>query len=200
MTNPSFSLMFNALADLCDQGSEEIAKTASSALRHAAQIEVEPVENNLETMAEIQALLLDPGALPASKAILALLNQLNWKYPGLADGRISESVAKKMLATELIGPTGMAHDTTCRVGLFVQMADVDYTIRTHAAEELFITIAGEAEWSQSDRGYTKHQAGGRIHHASFEPHASRTTGSAMIALWAWTGNLDFETYQYADAN
>ena len=69
-------------------------------------------------------------------------------------------------------------------------------IRTHAAEELFVQIAGEGEWCKGDSSYKLQGPGARMHHASYEPHASRTTNSALIALWVWAGELGYDKYDY----
>ena len=90
----------------------------------------------------------------------------------------------------------MIFDDTCRAGLFAQVPNVDYIIRTHAAEELFVQIAGEAEWMKGDEPYSLRKAGDRMHHASYEPHASRTKDKAMIAVWVWAGELSYGTYSY----
>ena len=196
METVDLSAMFHALADLFEEGSEEIAAIGAAALRRHADARVPAERLSLTTNAEIAAILQTPNALPCAAQVSEVLNDLSWHYSGYDDGRITENVALRMQTVELIGAHGMIHDDTCRVGLFAQTADTDYIIRTHAAEELFVQIAGEGEWCKGDAPYAVRGPGDRMHHASYQPHASRTTGSALIALWVWAGELGYDKYDY----
>ncbi len=196
MAQLDLSPLFSALADVLASGQEEIATIGAAALRrHAGSSPVsEPAV--LDTNTAIENLLHDPNGLPCTTQILPVLDQLSWHYSGYDDGRISADVALKMQTVELIGALGMIFDDSCRVGLFAQTANTDYIIRTHAAEELFVQIAGEAEWMKGDELYCMRGPGDRMHHASFQPHASRTIDSALIAVWVWAGEVDYGTYSY----
>ena len=195
-TTADFSALFEALADLFDQGNEPIAKVASTALRRHVNSTADFLPHALKTSEEIKTLLQISNALLCADLISPVMDDLSWHYSGLEDGRISETVARRMQTVEIIGADGMIYDDTCRVGLFSQTANTDYIIRTHAAEELFVQIAGEAEWMKGDEPYLNRHAGDRMHHASYQPHASRTKQSAMIAAWVWAGDLDYSKYNY----
>ena len=134
---------------------------------------------------------------PCAAEILPVMDSLSWHYSGYEDGRISADVALRMMTVELIGADGMIFDDFCRVGLFAQTANTNYVIRTHAAEELFVQLAGEAQWYKEGTAYTPRLPGDRMHHASYQPHASRTANQAMIAAWVWAGNIAYEEYKYA---
>lgn len=196
MANVDLSSMFFALAEQFDQGSEDIAAIGAAALRRHANAVVPAERVSLKTNQEIADILQTPTALPCAKHVSDVLGDLSWHYSGYDDGRITENVALRMQTVELIGAHGMIHDDSCRVGLFAQTANTDYIIRTHAAEELFVQIAGEGEWCKGERPYTVRGPGERMHHASYEPHASRTTNSALIALWVWAGELGYDKYDY----
>ena len=188
--------MFHALADLFDQGDEEIAAIGAAALRRHADAKCSIESPDLTTAAEISNLLTTPSALPCAADIAPLMHQLSWHYSGHEDGRISDDVALRMQTVELIGADGMIYDDACRVGLFAQTANTDYIIRTHAAEELFVQIAGEGEWYKEGSPYTLRHPGDRMHHASYQPHASRTLDKGLIALWVWAGDVSYKKYSY----
>jgi hypothetical protein len=196
MHNVDLSALFHALAILLDEGEETIAATGAAALRRHASAKVPAEQVKLSTNKEIAELLNTQGALPCAQLVSPVLDDLSWHYSGYDDGRISPDVALRMQTVEMIGADGMIYHDTCRVGLFAQTADTDYIIRTHAAEELFVQIAGEAEWCKGEKPYTLRRPGDRMHHASYEPHASRTTNSALIAVWVWAGDLGYDKYAY----
>ena len=158
----------------------------------------------LSTHGEIKKCLKDQNALPLqplAKTILEVMDDLHWHYSGYDDGRIAADVALRMQTCELIGPNGMIEHDLCRIGLFAQTANTDYVIRNHAAEELFLQIAGNGEWIKGEDGqYQTKKAGDFMHHRSFEDHASRTTDEAIIAAWIWTGDIDYKKYYYNNAN
>ncbi len=188
--------IFEALANLFAEGNEDIALIATSKLRSHCKAKHEPMNSDSSSPPDFAGLLNQSNTHPCAIAMPTLWAKLPWYRAGYEDGRISRDVAAHMHTVELIGSNGVVTDSDCRIGLFVQEPSVDYSVRTHAAEELFIVIAGEAEWQQSENPYVKRGAGARIHHASYEPHASRTTNSAILAAWAWVGNINFETYRY----
>ena len=196
MAELQLSQMFHALADLFDEGSEGIASTGAAALRRHADAKCAIEAADLTTAAEITALLTTPNALPCAAKVTPLMDQLSWHYSGYEDGRISADVALRMQTVELIGADGMIFDPDCRVGLFAQTANTDYIIRTHSAEELFVQIAGEAEWYKEGTPYALRCPGDRMHHASYQPHASRTLDKGIIALWVWAGDVAYDNYSY----
>ena len=193
---PDLKPFLISLARLFEEGDEPIAERAAHALRLHAASPAEFIPHDLTTHREITDVLAAQNALPCAEQILPVMDDLSWHYSGYDDGRISENVALKMQTVEIIGSDGMIYDDTCRIGLFAQTAHTDYVIRSHPAEELFVQIAGECEWMKGDLPYTLRQPGARMFHASNQPHASRTKGSAMLAAWVWAGDLDYGKYHY----
>ena len=191
-----FADVLNELANLFDEGDEQIAKVAAEiCVRCANQNPDKKREGKIQ--AHSQAVeLLQKTESDVAKAIIPVINELDWYHSGYEDGRISEDVALKMQTVEIIGPDGIYWDDKCRVGLFIQTANTDYITRTHEAEELFIQIAGQAEWTKNNQPYQTKNPGDRMHHESYQPHASQTKNSAMVAAWVWWGNINYDTYKY----
>ncbi len=96
---------------------------------------------------------------------------------------------------EIAGPTGMIQTDACRWGFFLQNADHDYPERLHAAEELYFVVSGMAEWTREGEASTLRPPGSFIHHASWQPHAMRTVSQPLLAMWGWTGNIDYGQYR-----
>lgn len=130
---------------------------------------------------------------PLSEAIKHMETRLHWNDKGAAEK--GDQIQKNLAFVELLGPTGMTLNDHCRVGLFLQNAKSEYPIHRHAAEELYLVVSGTALWSQSESALTPKPPGSFIHHASWEPHGTTTTSEPMLAVWCWTGNIDFDTYE-----
>lgn len=197
MTRPSLSNLFVALADLLDEGSEPIAAIGSAALRRYALSPCPACNFSPANTAGIANLLRSPSTLPCARELTTTSQHLPWYHSGYENGRINPDVALRMLTVELIGRDGLIFEDSCRVGLFVQFSNTNYITRTHSAEELFVQIAGEGEWFVQGSNYVTRRPGDRMHHASYQPHASRTTHSGLLALWVWAGEISFDSYQYA---
>lgn len=136
--------------------------------------------------------MVDP--LPEFAPFMPLLGRLDWHYSGLADGRIRPEMAEHMLTAELLGPDGMVKTDGLRVGLFFQSAGIDYVTREHKAEETFIMLAGQGDWSRDDQPARACVPGDVIHHQSMMRHKSITTKHPLLAAWRWNGNIGFEAY------
>jgi hypothetical protein len=187
--------LFLAVADVLDEGREPIARTGSAALRRSALAAPENLPLSLLPYSVFTTALTIPGVLAACNAVIPVFSQLNWHHSGLESGQIRAEISLQMLTCELVGPEGLVADDTCRVGLFAQGPNLAYPERTHAAEELFVMLAGSGLWSQSGGPRALRGPGSRMHHASLEPHSSTTGGEPLIAIWVWTGELDFQTYK-----
>jgi hypothetical protein len=186
--------LFLAVADVLDEGTEPIARTGSAALRRNAQRAPSDLMQSLLPCSTFEMALTIPQVHAACGKLIPVFSLLNWHHSGLESGQIRAEISLQMLTCELVGPEGLVFDESCRVGLFAQGANLAYPERTHAAEELFVMLAGSAMWRQSGNRGTLRGPGSRIHHASFEPHSSTTSGEPLVAVWVWAGDIDFQTY------
>lgn len=145
---------------------------------------------------EIRALCHAREAPEAARLADAASEHLHWFHAGLEDGAIPEGVARRMLTCELLGPNGTIRSNICRLGLFAQLPGTDYELRSHAAEETFIMLAGQGDWRVEPHDWVTLGPGGISHHPSMIPHASRASGRAFLTAWRWTGDIGVESYQY----
>jgi hypothetical protein len=52
-------------------------------------------------------------------------------------GRIEGDLKKQFIQFVLLGPSGIINSNDYEVGIFMQMANIDYPVRRHPAEETF---------------------------------------------------------------
>ncbi|MGI9357559.1 MAG: dimethylsulfonioproprionate lyase family protein [Rhizobiaceae bacterium] len=122
---------------------------------------------------------------------------LNWAPPLTTDDPDYIEVSKRKVLVELIGPEGLVKRNTIRMGVYGISPGVEYGIRTHPAEELFVMLAGRADWLRGDDCYAEYGPGTRRHHSSMMQHATRTRDSAFMSIYIWTGDVSFENYVYS---
>jgi hypothetical protein len=70
-------------------------------------------------------------------------------------------------------------------GFLILGPSTHYPRHRHEAEEIYLPLSGTAAWQQGDAVWRERAPGTLIHHASDEPHAMRTGGSPLLALYLW---------------
>ena len=154
----------------------------------------------------------DPRGVPARAALAPLLEAVARRddplLEALADCASAlawqtappescpESFAGRHAFVELFGPDGVVAGDDLRMGLFLLEPDVFYPPHRHAAEELYLVLAGQGAWQLSDSPFREMKSGEFVQIAPLEPHAIRTGERPVLALWAWRGDIGFESYSY----
>jgi quercetin dioxygenase-like cupin family protein len=90
--------------------------------------------------------------------------------------------------TELVGLKGPAASDHLACGLLLLGPNLTYPAHRHEAEEIYVPLAGAAQWKHGDDGWRDRPPGEVIHHARNQPHAMRTGESPMLALYLWRSN------------
>jgi hypothetical protein len=89
--------------------------------------------------------------------------------------------------SEIVGLVGPIQSERIACGFLILGPSTIYPSHHHAAEELYVPLSGTAAWQQGDMVWREHAPGTPIHHRSLEPHAMRTGGSPLLALYVWRG-------------
>ena len=91
--------------------------------------------------------------------------------------------------TEVVGPKGLLHSDTMRLGFIIVGDGVWYPWHSHEALELYHAVSGNALWGQGGRTLRARQPGEAVFHESFETHAMKTEAEAVLAMWTWSGAI-----------
>jgi len=193
MSNPLSAVLAESALLLDQENRADAVLSAQIARKFAAQI----VDFQQQPKGPLDAAFQDAMAgstLPIISAIKAARPWLCWEFSALG-GRIRSEVANGMMQTELIGPDGIFYSDSIRLGLWVQSAGLDYPIRSHAAEETFFILSGNAHWTRNGQPPYFAGAGCEIHHPSFVEHSTQTLDQPLFALWRWSGDISIEQYR-----
>ena len=76
------------------------------------------------------------------------------------------------------------------VGLFLMGPNKLYPEHFHPASEMWVVLSGKAWWKRGEEEWKIREPGEYFFHSSNESHAMETMGEPLLALWAWTGDLD----------
>jgi len=88
---------------------------------------------------------------------------------------------------ELIGPRGPFVAADVASGLLLFAPDTEYPQHRHEAEEIYVVLAGRAEWRAGPEDYREEPPGSVLHRPSWVPHATRMGAEPMLALYLWRG-------------
>lgn len=194
----------NRLADRFDRARPAMATLAAIELRRAARTPPAAPPGDRTSRLEgdqdalMRRLLTEEDADPVATPIAAAWPLIRWPTEDAARAESSSTPRSGIVTTDLIGDDAPWSSAVCRIGLFAQLPGVHYPLRHHAAEELYFIIAGDAEWRQSDSPFETIGPGRFVHHASYEPHASRTGDRATLAVWVWAGDVSTDSYAFLD--
>ncbi|MGI9350674.1 MAG: dimethylsulfonioproprionate lyase family protein [Rhizobiaceae bacterium] len=191
-TASQLSELFTALADTLD-GDLEIEKVGRSALLNAAEEEITATSGAPFSQPYLE-IFKENDAHPVCQMITQA--NFDWVPPSTSDDPlyVAHSVAKAHV--ELVGPDGLAKSDEVRMGLYGMLPGHEYGLRTHLAEEVFVMLAGEADWKRGERNYEALRAGARSYHPSMTPHANRTRNHAFMSIYVWYGDVSTDSYVY----
>ena len=179
------------LADVFD-GDMEIEKTARRELRKLSHANFTTTQCALP--APIITVMQESDAHPLCGDIIEM--PFDWRPPRTANSQLYAKHSIFKSHVELVGPDGLVKSKSVRLGLYGMLAESEYGVRTHPAEEIYIMLAGECFWKRGDAPYFCERSNGRSYHPSFMPHASKTEGRAFMSVYAWVGDLSTEAYKY----
>lgn len=83
------------------------------------------------------------------------------------------------------GGNGALASERIACGFLILGPSTHYPRHRHEAEEIYLPLSGTAAWQQGDADWQDRAPGALIRHASEEPHAMRTGGSPLLALYLW---------------
>lgn len=125
-------------------------------------------------------------------ALAALPGPLPWRYsypprPGAPSDAVD--LAQRIAFAELIGPHAPLTAPGCRAGFTLLAPDTFYPLHAHPAIELYLVIAGHAQWTTPEAERIV-PPGGFVLHRAGQPHAMRTFAEPLLALYGWSGDID----------
>ncbi|MBC2837272.1 dimethylsulfonioproprionate lyase family protein [Paragemmobacter straminiformis] len=88
--------------------------------------------------------------------------------------------------TEVVGLRGPIPSERVAAGFLLLGPEVTYPPHKHEAEEVYLPLSGRAWW-QKGEVWRQVEPFTAIHHPGWVPHAMRTEGAPLLALYLWRG-------------
>lgn len=136
-----------------------------------------------------------PSASPARDLADALAShgqQLRWKsmYEQYEDEPDMATFRRAYAYTLLVGPEAPLRSDCVKAGVTLQGPDILYPPHAHKAKELYAVIGGTAQWKRGVEPWTVRPPGDFVLHPSGVRHAMQTNSEPVLALVAWTSDID----------
>lgn len=128
---------------------------------------------------------------PLVDAVQNAMTELAWHVPLGGDPAAGPGFAQRAMSTGRIGPKTPLKTDDLASGVFVVGPNVKYLDHQHEPEELYLPIAGQADFWNPTNGW---HVAGPDHvtiHPQWEWHAMTTGEQPVMIFWAWLGPEGF---------
>jgi len=127
---------------------------------------------------------------PQTRGLLERFEQhkhrLHWEQSyKKEDGVVSAAMLAAYGFAEIIGKQGPFVSDRIRAGIGIYGLNIDYPRHQHQAEEVYIVLAGSAEFKVGDSAEVTSRAGDVIFVASNTPHGFRTCDQGLVIYYLW---------------
>lgn len=141
---------------------------------------------------------------PSAARLADVADNLNWHYSSGMRQR-PQQLKGDYCFTAIIGPGSQTlgvespiESQDFRFGVYLQNPHTFYLSHRHEAVELYLPMSGTALWQKDAEPFELVKSGTLIQHSTYQPHATETGATPMLAFWAWLGNLSMDTYSFVD--
>ncbi len=122
-----------------------------------------------------------------ARRLAAAVPALAWRQT-YRPGDAAASFLERYGFCELLGAAGPVPCAALAGGVLLLGPGTHYPAHRHPAEELYVPLAGAAEWQRGNAPFALRRPGEAIFHASGEPHAMRTRMEPLLAFYLWRGD------------
>ena len=135
--------------------------------------------------------LANNQSAPLLSAFIQHSENIHWErtYKS-SDTAVDKKLIENYCFAELVGLLGPFVSDRIRAGIGIWAPGVHYPSHQHLAEELYIVLAGSAEYTVGNIQPTIYSTGQQVHVPSNTPHGFRTDTEPLVVLYFWqSGDL-----------
>ena len=113
-------------------------------------------------------------------------NRLRWEQSyRKEDGVVPDAMLEGYAFAEIIGKRGPFVSDRIRSGIGIWGPGILYPRHQHQAEEIYVVLAGAAEFKIGADDETRRIAGNVVYVQSNTPHGFRTTDQSLVVYYLW---------------
>ncbi len=131
-------------------------------------------------------------AIPQTRGLLETFvrhrGRLRWEQSyRKEDGVVSDAMLAAYGFAEILGKQGPFVSETIRAGIGIYGPAIEYPIHRHHPEEIYIVLAGAADFMIAEKQGIRKTAGDVVFMQSNTPHGFRTADEALVVYYLWQG-------------
>ena len=115
-------------------------------------------------------------------------SRLRWEQSyKKADGVVPDAMLAAYGFAEIIGKQGPFISDRIRAGIGIYGPNIEYPVHRHRPEEIYVLLAGAAEYTFGNADSIRKTAGDVVFMKSNTPHGFRTAEQALVVYYLWQG-------------
>lgn len=131
-------------------------------------------------------------AIPETRGLLETFvrhrSRLRWEQSyKKEDGVVSDAMLAAYGFVEILGKQGPFVSNAIRAGIGIYGPNIEYPMHRHQPEEIYVVLAGEADFMIGAADGIRKTAGDVVLMKSNTPHGFRTTDEAFVIFYLWQG-------------
>ncbi|HEY1783660.1 MAG TPA: dimethylsulfonioproprionate lyase family protein [Roseiarcus sp.] len=144
------------------------------------------VARSLPVVAALEGLarLAPPRTRELVEALEAAASDLDWRQT-YSKADFGQRFLENYGYNEWVGQRGAFVSDRVACGVLLLGPETEYPDHAHAAEELYLPLAGRASWRSDQSDWRLRPPGTWIHHSSWTGHAMRTSQEPLLAAYVW---------------
>ena len=124
---------------------------------------------------------------PLVDAMNRHMEHFAWWYPYGGDPRAGRGFATGATANAVVGPWAPLKADHVGAGFFALNQGIEYADHAHAPDEIYVPLAGHANFHCEHYGDLKAGPDKVIYQPSWKWHSMETPDSPVLLLWVWIG-------------
>lgn len=132
------------------------------------------------------------SALPETRGLLEIFvrhhDRLRWEQSyKKEDGLVSDAMLACYGFAEILGQQGPFVSESIRAGIGIYGPGIEYPMHRHHPEEIYILLAGTADFMIGEKQGIRKTAGDVVFMKSNTPHGFRSGDEALVIYYLWQG-------------
>ncbi|WP_282607076.1 dimethylsulfonioproprionate lyase family protein [Pelagibius sp. Alg239-R121] len=170
----------------------ESADTGELELLHQWPRDPEPAlqsPQNLPVLAWLDSILADTPdtAWAFVDNLVAHSNELYWGQTYQTDD-FGAAFLQRYGWCKFAGPGSPLADSALACGVLLLGPETEYPSHSHAAEEIYLPLSGQAEFYREDNGWKAKAPLIPVHNPPWIRHAIKTGDTPLLVLYLWSGD------------
>lgn len=143
------------------------------------------------TLDAAEKVLGDDAMIALVRELRQQQHELRWtQNPNYVAHEPTPGFLQNYAYAEIIGAKGTLLSKNLLLGVMLLGPHTLYPTHEHPASEVYVVLAGNANWQRDGGEWVLHPPNQPIYHAPWVRHATQTQAEPLLALYIWWGQIE----------